>query len=79
VIGKRWKVDPAAYLRLNDQIAKLRPDVVHTWRLPPPYGRDPALRRGKALVAAERCVDRWKMWHELAIDRHLADAPIALP
>ena len=23
-------------------------------------------------MAAERCVDRWKVWHELAIDRYLA-------
>ena len=24
------------------------------------------------VVAGERCIDRWKVWHELAIDRYLA-------
>ncbi len=74
VIGKRWKIDPAAYLRLKRHIAALRPDLVHTWLFAAnSYGRAAALAAGvKRLVAAERCVDPWKVWHELAIDRYLA-------
>ncbi len=74
VIGKRWKVDPAAYRRLKKNVAKLQPDIVHTWLFAAnAYGRSAALAAGvKRLVAAERCVDRWKSWHELAIDRYLA-------
>ncbi|MHB0957719.1 MAG: glycosyltransferase family 4 protein [Pirellulaceae bacterium] len=73
-IGKRWKVDPAAYLRLQRLICELRPSLVHTWLFAANcYGRHAAFRcRVPHVVAGERCVDRWKVWHELAIDRHLA-------
>ena len=74
LISKRWKLDPAAYWRLKRQIARLRPDLVQTWLFAGnSYGRAAALSAGvKHLVAGERCVDRWKVWHELAIDRYLA-------
>ncbi len=37
------------------------------------YGRAAALSAGvKHIVASERCVDPWKVWFELAIDRWLA-------
>jgi glycosyltransferase involved in cell wall biosynthesis len=74
VIGKRWKLDPAAYLRLKRHITALRPDLVHTWLFAAnSYGRAAALASGaKHIVAGERCVDRWKVWHEFAIDRYLA-------
>ncbi|HVX10640.1 MAG TPA: glycosyltransferase [Pirellulales bacterium] len=74
VIGKPHKVDPAAFLRLKRRIAALRPDLVHTWLFAAnSYGRAAALAAGtKHVVAAERCVDPWKVWHELAIDRWLA-------
>ena len=74
LLEKRWKVDPAAYFRLAQLIRRLRPDIVHTWIFAANcYGRQAALRAGvKHLVAGERCVDRWKSWHELAIDRYLA-------
>ena len=74
VIGKSWKIDPGAYWRLKRHIAKLRPDLVHTWIFAANcYGRYAASRAGvKHIVAGERCVDRWKVWHELAIDRYLA-------
>ncbi|MCU0961014.1 MAG: glycosyltransferase [Pirellulaceae bacterium] len=73
-IGKRWKVDPAAYLRLVRVIRRLRPQLVHTWLFAAnAYGRQAARQaRVPHIVAAERCVDRWKVWHELALDRHLA-------
>ena len=52
----------------------LRPHLVQTWLFAAnSYGRQAALQaRVPRLVAGERCVDRWKVWHELAIDRHLA-------
>lgn len=73
-IGKRWKLDPAAYIRLLGLIRHLRPQLVHTWLFAAnAYGRHAARRAGVPwIVAAERCVDRWKVWHELALDRHLA-------
>jgi glycosyltransferase involved in cell wall biosynthesis len=74
LIGKHWKLDPAAFLRLKRHIASLQPDVVHTWLFAAnSYGRAAALSAGvKHIVAAERCIDCWKVWHELAIDRFLA-------
>lgn len=74
VIGKHWKLDPAAWYRLREHIRKLKPDLVHTWIFAANcYGRHAALSAGvKHLIAGERCVDPWKRWHELAIDRYLA-------
>ena len=76
VIGKRWKVDPLAYWRLKRHIRRLKPDLVHTWLFAAnSYGRAAARACGvRRIVAAERCVDQWKLWHELAIDRRLARA-----
>jgi len=74
IIGKKWKIDPAAYWRLRRYIRDLQPDLVHTWIFAAnSYGRRAAFAAGvKTVLAGERCVDRWKVWHELAIDRHLA-------
>ncbi len=74
LIGKRWKVDPAAYWKLRQFIRRLAPDLVHTWIFAAnSYGRQAAFGAGvKHVIAGERCVDRWKAWHELAIDRRLA-------
>jgi glycosyltransferase involved in cell wall biosynthesis len=74
VIGKRWKVDPLALVRLSRHIRRLAPDIVHTWLFAAnSYGRQAAANAGvKHIVAGERCVDRWKSWHELQIDRYLA-------
>lgn len=73
-IGKKWKVDPAAYWRLKRFICELKPDLVHTWIFAANcYGRAAALAAGvRHVIAGERCVDLWKVWHELAIDRYLA-------
>ena len=73
-INKKWKLDPGAYWRLRREIARLQPDLVHTWLFAAnSYGRQAALAcRVPRIVAGERCVDRWKDWHELALDRHLA-------
>jgi glycosyltransferase involved in cell wall biosynthesis len=73
-IGKRWKVDPAAYWRLKRLIQELRPEIVHTWLFAAnAYGRQAAAAAGvKHIVAGERCVDSWKGSLHLAIDRWLA-------
>ncbi len=73
VSGKSWRYDPAALWRLKRHIARLRPDLVHTWLFAGnSYGRTAALWAGvRRIVAGERCVDRWKLWHEWAIDRRL--------
>jgi len=74
LIGKRLKIDPSAYWRLKRYITSLRPDLVHTWLFAAnAYGRVAALAAGvRRIVAGERSVDPWKVWHELAIDRWLA-------
>jgi len=74
VIGKRWKLDPRAFARLKRHVGRLKPDLVHTWIFAAnAYGRAAALASGvKCLVAGERCVDPWKGWTELAVDRYLA-------
>lgn len=74
LIGKRWKLDPGAYRRLKALIADWRPDLVHTWIFAAnAYGRAAAFSCGvRRVVAGERCVDPWKGWLELSIDRRLA-------
>lgn len=74
VIGKRWRLDPQALWMLYRHVAKLRPDIVHTWLFAGnSYGRAAALAAGvKCLVAGERCVDPWKGEVDLAVDRYLA-------
>ncbi len=74
IIGKTWKIDPGALWRLKRHIRHLGPDLVHTWIFAAnAYGRYAAIRTGvKHIVGGERCVDPWKVWHELAIDRWLA-------
>lgn len=74
VIGKRGKINPVAFWRLRSHIQELRPALVHTWLFAAnSYGRAASLSAGVPhLIATERCVDLWKSWHELAIDRYLA-------
>jgi glycosyltransferase involved in cell wall biosynthesis len=74
LIDKRRKLDPAAFWRLKALIRKLKPDLVHTWIFAAnAYGRMAALQCGvRCVVGGERCVDPWKTWVELSIDRYLA-------
>lgn len=74
VIHKTWKADPSAYLRLRRYIRRLKPDIVHTWLFAAnSYGRFAARSAAvKSIIASERCVDSWKSWRELAVDRYLA-------
>ncbi len=74
LIGKRSKLDPVALWKLRHYLVERKPDLVHTWIFAAnSYGRLAArLARVPHIIAGERCVDRWKHWHELAIDRYLA-------
>ncbi|MFZ1936276.1 MAG: glycosyltransferase [Thermoguttaceae bacterium] len=74
IIGKRWKLDPRAFLRLKRHIASLRPDLIHTWMFAAnTYGFAAARAYGvKNVLVGQRCVDPWKSGLQLAIDRQLA-------
>jgi glycosyltransferase involved in cell wall biosynthesis len=74
VLGKRVKYDPIAWWQLRAHIAQLKPHLVQTWMFTAnAYGRTAARSAGvRHIVASERCVDSWKSWHHLAIDRRLA-------
>ncbi len=74
VIGKRFRADPTAYLRLRRLLKRTSPAVVHTWLFAAnAYGRCAALRAGVPVVlASERCVDLWKTPLHFAIDRYFA-------
>ena len=74
VIGKRWRADPQAFWRLKRHIAEVRPDVVHTWLFAAnAYGLAAARACGiRRVIAGQRCVDPWKGWAELAVDRWVA-------
>jgi glycosyltransferase involved in cell wall biosynthesis len=74
VIGKRWKLDPGAFWRLREHVARLRPDLIHAWMFAAnTYGFAAARACGvKNVVIAQRCVDPWKNRLQLAMDRALA-------
>jgi glycosyltransferase involved in cell wall biosynthesis len=74
VIGKRWKLDPQAFWRLKEHVARLQPELIHTWMFAAnTYGFAAARACGvKNVVAAQRCVDPWKSRLQLTIDRALA-------
>ena len=80
LIGKRLKFDPLAYLRLKRKLRELKPDIVHTWIFAANvYGRLAAIRaKVPQIIGGERCVDPWKRWHELAIDRWLAKRTVCI-
>jgi glycosyltransferase involved in cell wall biosynthesis len=74
VLGKRGKLDPRTFWRLKRVIAAFQPEVVQTMIFAAnAYGRAAAIAAGVPRVfGGERCVDPWKRWHQLAIDRYLA-------
>lgn len=74
IIGKRWKIDPRAFLRLKKHIARLRPDLIHTWMFAAnTYGFAAARACGvKNVIIGQRCVDPWKGRIQLEFDRQLA-------
>jgi len=73
VIGKRLQADPVALARLTRHIARLQPDLVHTWNFTAnSYGRVAARTAGvKHLVAGEHGIDRWKSSWQWFVDRRL--------
>lgn len=79
-IDKRGKFDPLAYQRLKAKLIELRPDIVHTWLFAAnSYGRAAArAARVPVIIAGERCVDPWKGWWQLAIDRWLLQKTTAV-
>lgn len=74
VIGKRFKLDPTALVRLRRLLVRRRPDIVHTWLFAAnSFGRVAARLAGvPGVIASERCVDLWKTGLHLSIDRRLA-------
>lgn len=74
LVGKRLRLDPAAYLRLLKVIRRTKPEVVQTWLFAGnSYGRLAARQAGvPVIIASERCVDLWKAGWQFAIDRFLA-------
>ena len=74
VIGKRLKADPVALARLTRHVARLQPELVHTWNSAAgTYGRLAARAAGvKHIVAGEYGVDRWKSTLAWYVDRRLA-------
>lgn len=74
ILGKSWKIDPWALWKLYRFLADIQPDIVQTWLFAAnSYGRLAASWAGvKHIIGGERCVDQWKLWHEVVIDRWLA-------
>lgn len=73
LIGKRFKLDPSALVRLTTWFRSWQPDVVHTWLFAAnSFGRVAAHRAGvPVIIASERCVDPWKQGWHFFIDRRL--------
>lgn len=74
VIGKSFKADPTALIRLRNRLKELKPDIVHTWIFAAnSFGRLAARWAGVPhILASERCVDPWKNAGHFAIDKFLA-------
>lgn len=73
VIGKRAKFDPWSFMRLRRELARLKPDILHTWLFAAnAYGRlcSGSIPNTK-IVVSERCVDSWKSSWQLWLDRRL--------
>lgn len=71
VLGKRWKFDPRAALRLRKIIREWQPMIVHSWLFAAnAYVRLVAgRRRPPFVVVSERCVDSWKASWQSWLDR----------
>lgn len=74
LIGKRWKADPTAFVRLRRELKRLAPDIVHTWLFAAnSFGRAAAISAAvPRIIASERSVDPWKTAMHAVIDRALA-------
>jgi glycosyltransferase involved in cell wall biosynthesis len=74
VVGQRLRVDPVALGRLKRHIARVQPDLVHTWTVAAgSYGRVAARAAGvKHVVAGQYGIDRWKSTWQWFVERRLA-------
>jgi glycosyltransferase involved in cell wall biosynthesis len=80
VLHKHFKADPVALARLKRVVARVRPDVIHTWLFAAnAYGRLAAGgANGPPVIVSERCVDSWKSGWQLWMDRNLVGRTAAL-
>ncbi len=70
VLHKGLKFDPVCLARLRRIVAKLKPDLIHSWMFTAnAYAR--LASRGRPVIVGERCVDRWKGGWQHAVDRRL--------
>ena len=71
VIGKRFKFDPFALIRLRKLIRREDPDIVHSWLFAAnSYLRMIAGRKDRPrVIVSERCVDTWKSGWQRRLDR----------
>ncbi len=71
VVGKNWKADPRAWLRLTNKLRAIKPQIVQTWLFAAnSYGRLAAAQSSvPVIIASERCVDPWKSGWQGWIDR----------
>lgn len=71
ILNKRFKFDPFALRRLKKLIAKLQPDIIHTWIFAAnAYGRFVAGNSDRPkVIVSERCVDSWKSGWQHWLDR----------
>lgn len=79
ILGKRFKADPVAFWKLRRLIARLQPDILHTWLFAAnAYGRFAVRGNSPRVVVSERCVDSWKSPWQLRTDRRLIPRTAAL-
>jgi glycosyltransferase involved in cell wall biosynthesis len=87
-LPRRWRIDPVADFQLVRHVARLRPDVVHTWNSVPgmlgPISVEWARKRrsrkrlvaepseGTRLVAGQYRIQRWPGAWESSIERRFA-------
>jgi glycosyltransferase involved in cell wall biosynthesis len=73
IVGKRFRFDPFAILKLRRLIEKKRPDILHTWLFAANSSGRLVVDRKKPpkVVVSERCVDSWKSSWQLWLDRKL--------
>jgi glycosyltransferase involved in cell wall biosynthesis len=73
IVGKRFRFDPFAILKLRRLIAEKRPDILHTWLFAAnSAGRLAVGGSGSPkVIVSERCVDTWKSGWQLWLDRKL--------
>lgn len=63
-LGRRFEIDPLADARLLRHVARLQPDIVHTWDAVPGLLASLARRQRPRLIAGYYHLERWRpAWH----------------